>query len=70
MYGRQLWYGVELVVVIFSTLALAASGPGVVNPATGRRSMSVTAWLMFWRFVMGIGVGEATQSTGTVMAMC
>jgi len=54
-YGRQRLYGVELVIVIFSTIGLAQASRGIKNG--DRMSMSVEAWLMTWRFVMGIGIG-------------
>jgi PHS family inorganic phosphate transporter-like MFS transporter len=59
-YGRQRLYGVELFIVIFSTIGLAQCSRGILyTNADGSTttSMSVEAWLMAWRFVMGIGIG-------------
>ena len=58
-YGRQRLYGVELVIVIFSTIGLAQSSTGVVDMTTGQSSMDISGWLMAWRFVMGIGIGQS-----------
>lgn len=49
--GRKKMYGVELVLLITSTL-------GVTMASTGTHgSMSIFAWLIWWRIVTGIGVG-------------
>lgn len=49
--GRKKMYGIELVLLIGSTL-------GVVMCSTGtHHSMSVLAWLIWWRTMVGIGVG-------------
>lgn len=50
-YGRKKMYGIELMVVIFSTLGLVMSSNGT------NESMNVFAWLVWWRTVVGIGVG-------------
>ncbi|KAH7107655.1 phosphate permease [Auriculariales sp. MPI-PUGE-AT-0066] len=47
--GRKRMYGVELCIMIVATLAQALSGAG---PAA-----SIIGTLIFWRFVMGVGVG-------------
>ncbi|KIW00742.1 uncharacterized protein PV09_07726 [Verruconis gallopava] len=49
--GRNSLYGVELVIVIFSTIGVASASSGIGN------NMSILAWLVAWRFVMGIGIG-------------
>ncbi|KAL9114754.1 MAG: hypothetical protein Q9227_001433 [Pyrenula ochraceoflavens] len=50
-YGRKKMYGVELMVIIGGTL-------GVVMCSTGaNNSMDIYAWLIWWRVVVGIGVG-------------
>jgi len=47
--GRKKMYGLELIVIIFATLAqsLTASGPG----------LGIVGTLIFWRVIMGIGIG-------------
>jgi MFS transporter, PHS family, inorganic phosphate transporter len=47
--GRKKMYGLELMVIIFATLAQALSS---ASPA-----ISITGILCFWRVIMGIGVG-------------
>jgi len=50
-YGRKKMYGAELVLLITATL-------GVVMSSTGEDgSMSIYAWLIWWRICVGIGVG-------------
>lgn len=48
-YGRKKMYGLELIIIIFATLAqaLSASSPAV----------SVVGLIIFWRVIMGIGIG-------------
>jgi PHS family inorganic phosphate transporter-like MFS transporter len=47
--GRKRMYGLELIIIIFATLAqaLTASSPAV----------SIVGLLIFWRVLMGIGIG-------------
>ena len=47
--GRKKIYGFELIIMIFATLAQALSAD---SPA-----MSITGLLIFWRVIMGIGIG-------------
>ncbi|KAJ5811909.1 hypothetical protein N7474_008210 [Penicillium riverlandense] len=50
-YGRKKMYGVELVLLITATV-------GVVMSSTGYNgSMDVYTWLIWWRVLVGIGVG-------------
>lgn len=50
-FGRKKMYGAELVLLITATF-------GVVMSSTGKQgSMSVFAWLIWWRICVGIGVG-------------
>ncbi|KAK4197464.1 putative inorganic phosphate transporter [Triangularia verruculosa] len=49
-YGRTKLYGIELVLVIVSTI-------GVATTSTGYGDISFLALFTFWRFVMGIGIG-------------
>lgn len=47
--GRKKMYGLELILIIFATLAqsLSAASPAV----------SITGVLIFWRVMMGVGIG-------------
>ncbi|KAL2831711.1 major facilitator superfamily domain-containing protein [Aspergillus cavernicola] len=49
--GRKKMYGVELALLITSTLGVAMSSSGEHG------SMNVFAWLIWWRIIVGIGVG-------------
>lgn len=57
-YGRQRLYGIELMIVIFSTIGLAQSSVGWMNHSQDRFSMRADSWIMAWRFIMGIGIGR------------
>lgn len=47
--GRKRMYGLELIIIIFGTLAQALAAP---SPA-----MSIVGLLIFWRVLMGVGIG-------------
>ena len=47
--GRRKMYGLELAIIVFATLAQSLSSPS--------RAVSLTGLLVFWRVVMGIGIG-------------
>jgi PHS family inorganic phosphate transporter-like MFS transporter len=67
-YGRQRLYGVELMIVIFSTIGLAQSSVGWMNHSQDKTSMQAHSWIMVWKFVMGIGIGtNAPPKLSTVI---
>jgi PHS family inorganic phosphate transporter-like MFS transporter len=47
--GRKKMYGLELILIIFATLAQALSA---ASPA-----IKITGIIIFWRVLMGIGIG-------------
>ena len=49
--GRKKMYGVELVLLIMATLGVVMASTGADN------SMNIFAWLIWWRIIVGIGVG-------------
>lgn len=49
--GRKKMYGVELVLLIVSTLGVTMASTGANN------SMSIYAWLIWWRICTGVAVG-------------
>ncbi|KAL9137526.1 MAG: hypothetical protein Q9175_001269 [Cornicularia normoerica] len=51
-YGRRKMYGLELIVTITASFGFATASTGVSG------SMSLIAMLIFWRLVMGIGIGN------------
>lgn len=61
-FGRRRLYGLELVIVIFSTLGMAQASTGTYN------SMNVLNWIIFWRFVMGIGIGAEYPLSAVITA--
>jgi len=50
-FGRTRLYGIELVIVIFSTIGVASASTGYGN------DMAILAWFSVWRFIMGVGIG-------------
>jgi len=57
--GRCKVYGWELSIVIVASVGVAMSSTGV-------NSMQITAWLVFFRFLAGIGVGAGYPITAVV----
>lgn len=51
IWGRRKMYGLELVVLIFTTLGVAFASQGAHG------SMDIMGLLIFWRFFMGFGLG-------------
>ena len=51
-YGRRKMYGMELIVTIAASFGFATASTGA------NESMSLIALLIFWRLVMGIGIGS------------
>jgi PHS family inorganic phosphate transporter-like MFS transporter len=49
MVGRKRMYGLELIIIIFATLAQSLSSDS--------RAMSIVGVIIFWRVIMGIGIG-------------
>jgi PHS family inorganic phosphate transporter-like MFS transporter len=47
--GRRILYGVGLLIIIFATLAQALS--------SGSHAVSTVGLLIFWRVIMGVGIG-------------
>ena len=47
--GRKRMYGLELIIIIFATLAQSLSAPSYAE--------SIVGLLIFWRVIMGIGIG-------------
>lgn len=56
---RKKVYGYELLVVLLGSLAISIASPGLIPPGSppGHGSMSITALLVVFRFVIGFGVG-------------
>jgi MFS transporter, PHS family, inorganic phosphate transporter len=50
-WGRRKIYGIELLILLAGTIGFAMSASGF------GRSMNVISWIIFWRFVSGVGIG-------------
>ena len=60
--GRKKMYGIELVLLIGSTLGVVMSSRGY------NKSMSVYAWLIWWRIMVGVGVGADYPLSAVITA--
>jgi PHS family inorganic phosphate transporter-like MFS transporter len=61
-FGRRRLYGLELVIVIFSTLGMTQASTGANN------SMNILGWIYFWRFFTGLGIGAEYPLTAIITA--
>ncbi|KAI0412524.1 major facilitator superfamily domain-containing protein [Xylaria grammica] len=74
-HGRKSVYGLELAIVIVATIGITTASTGAHN------SMKVYGWILFWRILLGIGLGaeyplssiiaaewSSTKSRGRMMA--
>ncbi|PSS03184.1 major facilitator superfamily domain-containing protein [Coniella lustricola] len=83
--GRKRLYGLELALVIFATFGIIQASNGLMvfdQTVDGpSQSMDIYSWLIWWRSVLGIGIGAeyplsaiitaewaSTQSRGTMLA--
>jgi len=66
--GRKTVYGYELLIVLLGSIAISMASTGQVLPGSppGNGSMSITAWLVMLRFVIGIGVGAEYPITAAI----
>jgi PHS family inorganic phosphate transporter-like MFS transporter len=51
--GRKRMYGIELIIIIIATIAQAL--------VAGSPAVSITGLIIFWRVIMGIGIGRHTN---------
>ncbi|KAJ7478309.1 major facilitator superfamily domain-containing protein [Mycena latifolia] len=56
--GRKKMYGIELIMMIVGTFAQATAGDG--------QAMSIIAMLIFWRFIVGLGIGGDYPLSATI----
>ena len=63
-YGRKRLYGVELILVIAGTIGLAQSSSGYNG------SMDILGWLLFYRILIGCGIGAEYPLSATITAEC
>ncbi|TID26857.1 major facilitator superfamily domain-containing protein [Venturia nashicola] len=50
-YGRKRLYGVELLILTLATVLMSLSSKGALESTNG------LAWILSWRFIMGLGIG-------------
>ena len=58
-FGRKKVYGWELLIVIVSSVGAAMASEGM-------NSMRITPWLVFFRFLAGVGVGAEYPTTAVI----
>ncbi|EED18648.1 sugar transporter, putative [Talaromyces stipitatus ATCC 10500] len=51
VFGRKSMYGLELLIIIGSTVGITMSSPGTAG------SMDLLGWLISWRVLLGVGIG-------------
>lgn len=61
-YGRRKMYGLELIVTITASMGLATASTGIHG------SMSLIGLLIFWRLVMGVGIGADYPLSAVITA--
>jgi PHS family inorganic phosphate transporter-like MFS transporter len=61
-WGRKTMYGVELILIIVSTLSLAQASSGYQG------SMQPIGWVIFWRMILGFGIGAEYPTTAVILA--
>ncbi|KAK6086045.1 phosphate transporter [Seiridium cupressi] len=82
--GRKRWYGVELAILIMATFGVVQASEGFMtrsDDADKTRSMDIYSWIIWWRFLLGFGIGAeyplsaiitsewaSTQSRGTMLS--
>lgn len=54
-YGRRSLYGIELIIVIISTVGLLQCSNGISDGEA--YTWNIDVWILFWRIIMGIGIG-------------
>jgi MFS transporter, PHS family, inorganic phosphate transporter len=62
--GRKRLYGLELAILIIATMGVVQASEGFMadNPeGTYDHSMDIYAWISWWRFILGIGIGAGVS---------
>lgn len=58
--GRKKLYGLELAILIVATMGVVQASEGFMaknKDGTTKNSMDIYAWISFWRFTLGFGIG-------------
>ena len=61
-YGRRKLYGLELIIVVVGTLGVAQCSSGYNG------SMSIFGWLLFYRLLLGVGIGAEYPLSAIITA--
>jgi PHS family inorganic phosphate transporter-like MFS transporter len=61
--GRKRLYGTELVIGIIATIGLTQASGGYNNS-----SMSAYGWILFWRLILGVGIGAEYPLSALIAA--
>ncbi|KAI9688688.1 MAG: hypothetical protein M1822_001045 [Bathelium mastoideum] len=69
-YGRRPLYGIELIILIFTTVGVTETSAGFAYQTSARTSssMSFSSWLSAWRFLRGIGIGAEFPLSACITA--
>lgn len=63
-YGRSNVYGWELGIIIVSSVVITMPSTGLLS--NGSSSMRISPWLIFWRLIIGFGVGAEYPITAVL----
>ncbi|KAI0376408.1 MFS general substrate transporter [Hypomontagnella monticulosa] len=70
-YGRKAIYGLELSIVVVSTVGMTTASDGFTTgtyESGYRTSMNVYGWIGFWRALLGIGLGAEYPLSAIIAA--
>ncbi|KAF4967261.1 hypothetical protein FSARC_5173 [Fusarium sarcochroum] len=73
--GRKKWYGAELTILIVATMGMVQASEGFTfvemtnaNIEKTKRSMDIYAWIAWWRFLLGFGIGAEYPLSSIITA--
>ncbi|KAF2171348.1 hypothetical protein M409DRAFT_18465 [Zasmidium cellare ATCC 36951] len=66
LFGRRALYGIELIIVIISTIGLLQCSPGFTDG--DQHTWNIDVWIIFWRTVMGFGIGAEYPLSACIAA--
>ena len=61
-------YGLELIIVIVATIGVAQSSQGFTPRPGGDSSMDILGWILFWRMLVGLGIGAEYPLSAVITA--
>lgn len=66
--GRKRLYGWELIIIILATMGLVLSSEGYMSGSQGQHSMDIYASIIFFRCVLGFGIGAEYPVSAVIAA--